>query len=473
MAGVFLTPTFGAGWQGFTNTGLINAGGRLYTYVAGSTTPTVTYTDATGLVPNANPIILDSTGRIPTSAEMWQSSGSVIKVIVTDANGVTLQTNDNLTGVGDLSQVSGPVTVNNGLIVNGGIQFTDSIGTSNITPYALRNRIINGDFVVSQYNSSSSVTPTANGQYVIDRWNIALSVASKLSVQQNAGGIAPPVGYNSYAGITSLSNYAVAAGDFFCLVQPIEGFNVRDLGFGLASALPVVLSFWVRSSLTGTFGGSITNSGSTRSYPFIYSIASANTWTFISVPIPGDITGTWLTSNALGLRVAFGLGVGTTFSGASGVWAGANYLSSTGAVSVVGTNGATFYITGAQLEKGIYATPFEWRNYSDTLAECQRYYLSTTFGGTGFASSATNIRAAVSFPVTMRAAATSVANPAIATFSVGGASFSQSAAGSVSGVNLSADAALVSFGSFAGLTGGTAAISAPGANIVLTLQAEL
>jgi len=238
----------------------------------------------------------------------------------------------------------------------------------------MKNRLINGDFKISQYNGTSSVTPTSSG-YQIDRWNFQLSQSSKYSLQQNAGSVTPPVGFANYLGITSLSAYTVGASEQFGVFQAIEGFNTADLGWGTANAKTVTLSFQVYSSLTGTFGGSIRNSGTSRSYPFSYSISVANTWTSISITIAGDTSGTWVgATNGIGLYLTFGFGVGSTLSGTAGSWSGNNYISATGATSVVGTNGATFYITGVQLEVGSSATGFEYRQYGQELALCQRYY---------------------------------------------------------------------------------------------------
>ena len=244
-------------------------------------------------------------------------------------------------------------------------------GSNNVT---FRNKIINGAMVIDQRNAGASVTPT-NGQYVIDRFQQLLSAASKYSVQQNAGSVTPPAGFTNYLGCTSLSSYSVSSGDYFCLEQPIEGYNTADLAWGTANAKTVTLSFQVYSSLTGTFGGSLRNSSGNRSYPFTYTISSANTWTSISVTIAGDTTGTWIgATNGIGIRVDIGLGVGSTLSGTAGAWAGANYISATGATSLVSTNGATLYITGVQLEAGTTASPFEYRQYGTELQLCQRYY---------------------------------------------------------------------------------------------------
>ena len=275
-----------------------------------------------------------------------------------------------------------------------------------------RNRIINGDMRIDQRNAGSSVTPTVNGTYTLDRWKTSLSQASKYSVQQNAGSVTPPVGFTNYLGVTSTSAYSVASGDFFMVQQPIEGFNTADLGWGTANAKAITISFWVRSSLTGTFGGVLYNSAGDRSYPFTYTISSANTWEQKSVTIAGDTSGTWLTTNGVGVWVNFGLGVGSTYSGTAGSWSGTLYFSATGAVSVVGTSGATFYLTGVQLEAGSVATPFERRPYGTELQLAQRYFFKWEPGngnviGTFQAYSATAVIGTFCYlPVQMRTAPT-------------------------------------------------------------------
>jgi len=262
--------------------------------------------------------------------------------------------------------------------INGtsGLVFNDA-STQNTSAFtggfAFRNRIINGAMVIDQRNAGASVTPTT-GAYTVDRFAAYLTQASKFTVQQNAGSVTPPSGFKNYLGATSSSAYSVSSSDYFLLAQSIEGLNVSDLGWGAVGAATITLSFWVRSSLTGTFGASITNSGSSRSYPFSYVINSANTWEQKSVTISGDTTGTWLTTNGIGMTVWFSLGAGSTVSGTAGSWSGSTLLSATGATSVVGTSGATFYITGVQLEKGSTATSFDYRPYGTELLLCQRYY---------------------------------------------------------------------------------------------------
>jgi len=234
-----------------------------------------------------------------------------------------------------------------------------------------RNRIINGDMRIDQRNAGASVAITTAGNYTVDRWSGNATQNSKYTVQQDAS---TPADFTSSLKSTSSSSYSVTSSDIFWLAQAIEGLNTSDLAWGSASAKSVTLSFWVRSSLTGTFGGALRNSAGNRSYPFSYTISTANTWEYKTVSIDGDTSGTWLSTNGIGINLNFGLGVGSTYSGTAGAWAAANYISATGATSVVGTNGATFYITGVQLEPGSVATPFERRSYGQELALCQRYY---------------------------------------------------------------------------------------------------
>lgn len=296
-----------------------------------------------------------------------------------------------------------------------GSQITFSDGsTQNTAPNgSFKNRIINGDFRIDQRNAGASVTITNTGAttYTLDRWFAYGSVTSKFSVQQNAGSVTPPVGFSNYLGCTSASAYSVGASDVFLIGQSIEGFNTSDLNWGTANAKTVTLSFQVYSSLTGTFGGALKNSANNRTYPFSYSVPVANTWTSISVTIAGDTSGTWIrATNGIGVQVNFSIGTGSTGSGTAGAWSSTNYSSATGATSVVGTNGATFYITGVQLEKGSTATSFDYRPYGTELALCQRYCfkLQTTsnYGPYGMGhgtGGTTNFRTIIKYPVTMRA----------------------------------------------------------------------
>ena len=311
---------------------------------------------------------------------------------------------------GNLDIQSGGSTVV--AVTSTGASVTGSLNTPNT--FGFKNRIINGGMVIDQRNAGASVTPT-NGQYSVDRWQFQVSQASKLTAQQSS---VAPTGFSNSLLVTSTSTYSVVAADYFSVLQSIEGFNTADLAFGTASAATVTLSFWVRSSLTGTFGGTLINSAYSRAYPFTYTISNANTWEQKSVTITGDTTGTWIgATNGAGLQVNFGLGVGANNSGTAGAWTGSGKYSATGAVSVVGTSGATFYITGVQLEKGSTATSFDFRDYGRELIMCQRYYRKTattsnSFGeGTiyGYNTSGSTSGFVFPFPVTMRAEPTSTA----------------------------------------------------------------
>jgi hypothetical protein len=281
-----------------------------------------------------------------------------------------------------------------------------------------KNRIINGAMVIDQRNAGASVSIQTTTGYMLDRWTTLVSQNSKFTVQQTPSatetGYATRVGagFTNYLACTSSSAYSLAAGDYFTIRQAIEGYNIADLAWGTASAQTVTLSFWVRSSLTGTFGGALQNNTSARSYPFTYAISSANTWEQKSVTIAGDTSGTWQTGINTGIFIYFGLGVGSTYSGTAGAWAGTNYVGATGATSVVGTNTATFYITGVQLEKGSTATSFDCRPYGTELALCQRYF--TKFVGSsslstyaiGEAVGVNKVRWAMQCPVAMRSSPT-------------------------------------------------------------------
>ena len=256
------------------------------------------------------------------------------------------------------------------------INFTSGmqIGGQDTTFGGMRNRIINGDMRIAQ-RGTSAFTSTTSSLYTLDRWTTYGSGGSQFTVQQNAGSITPPVGFTNYLGVVNSATPTTPSGSQeYDVYQYIEGYNIADLGWGTANAKPVTLSFWVRSSITGTFGASLGNSGSSRTYPFNYTISSSNTWEQKTVTIPGDTSGTWLTDNGAGISLTFSLGAGSTKSGTANTWAGANYTQPTGSTALVSTASATWQLTGVQLEKGSVATAFENRQYGQEFLLCQRYY---------------------------------------------------------------------------------------------------
>jgi hypothetical protein len=297
----------------------------------------------------------------------------------------------------------------------------DASGGSNAVLYGVaapansmgfRNRIINGDMRIDQRNAGASVAiaSTVFGYLTVDRWRVNNQTDGALTLQQSS--VAPTGFNNSLLATITTADASLGAAQYCFLQQYIEGFNVGDLAFGSASAATVTLSFWVRSSLTGTFGGAITNGAVNRSYPFTYTISAANTWEQKTVTLSGDTTGTWATNNTAGMSVFFSLGTGTDNSATAGAWTGSQEFSATGATSVVGTNGATFYITGVQLEAGSVASPFERRDYGRELQMCQRYFQTLggtspfEFMGSGQCASATEARIVSFMPTNMRSAPT-------------------------------------------------------------------
>lgn len=294
-------------------------------------------------------------------------------------------------------------------IVNGttGITFSDN-SIQNTAGINFRNRIINGDMRIDQRNAGAAITLSTAQQFVVDRWIGYEDTDGTMTAQRST---TAPAGFvNSIIYTTGTADSSLGATQFAIAQQIIEGTNVADLGWGTASAATVTLSFWVRSSLTGTFGGSLRNSASNRSYVFTYSISAANTFEYKTITIPGDTTGTWLTTNGIGLNIIWGLGVGSTYSGTAGSWSASNVWSATGATSVIGTAGATWYITGVQLEKATTASSFDFRSLAQELALCQRYYALTGPVTVGNQTGATvTCYGGANFPVTMRATPTILA----------------------------------------------------------------
>jgi len=251
-----------------------------------------------------------------------------------------------------------------------------------------RNLVINGAMQVAQRGTSSSSLTSAQ-VYYLDRFFAVEDTDGTMTIQQSS---TSPADFQYSTLLTTGTADASLAATQICYVgQKLEGLNVSHLNWGTANAKTVTLSFWVRSSLTGTFGGAFANSAFNRSYPFTYSISSANTWEYKTITVAGDTTGTWPTDNTASIQIFWGLGVGSTYSGTAGSWVGSGNISATGATSVIGTASATFHITGVQLEVGETATPFEHRSFGDELAKCQRYFQVFVPDGQDFTSFASAI----------------------------------------------------------------------------------
>lgn len=302
--------------------------------------------------------------------------------------------------------------------INGtnGLTFNDgSAQTTAASGFGFKNRIINGAMVIDQRNAGASVTLGTNTYPSVDRWfwqNI-LGASFTATAQQNAGSVTPPLGFTNYLGLTSGGTFSPATDDMLAWKQNIEGYNVSDLAWGTADAKPITISFWVRSSLTGTFSGAVSGlSGGNSSWVFTYTISAANTWEYKTIHVDGNTTtAPTSTTNGIGfqLRFAVSSGSGTTYaSSTTGQWTTGNLFGIPNSTNVLGTNGATWYITGVQLEKGSTATSFDYRPYGTELALCQRYYW--TLGGRviylASYGAASLFITNVFFPVSMRATPT-------------------------------------------------------------------
>jgi hypothetical protein len=269
----------------------------------------------------------------------------------------------------------------------------------------MRNRIINGGMVISQ--RGSSFTPTPGGVYGLDRFSLYASSGTATVTQSTVA----PAGFSNSLLWTQTSAGTRAAGDYYEIAQLIEANNTSDFGFGTSSASAFTLSFWVRSSITGAFSVGLRSSTAPwTQYVTTYTITSANTWQYVTIPIPGPTAGTWSTGISASLQIFWDLGSGSTYQTSTlNAWQynnASNVLLSTTQTAFGSVAGApTFYITGVQLEKGSTATPFEQRLYGTELALCQRYY---EYGRTYLSGTSIGVMASSPYIVTKRATPTLV-----------------------------------------------------------------
>lgn len=268
---------------------------------------------------------------------------------------------------------SGQVLTSNGASSLPTYQAASSSGSS----FGFKNRIINGDFRLDQRNAGTSVALVSNtNTYGPDTYfSFNRGKTALWTMQQSTA--TPPSGFEYYNRITITTPDASPVHDAeYVLSSRIEGFNLSDFNLGLATAIQFTFSFWVRSSITGTFGGSFENNTATfHAYVFQYTINSANTWEYKTVTLTGDTGGTWTTGATLGMKLILDFGSGSDFAGTASTWntAGeANHI--TGNTQLVNTNGATWDITGIQLEAGSSATNFDYRSIQQELLLAQRYY---------------------------------------------------------------------------------------------------
>ncbi len=259
---------------------------------------------------------------------------------------------------------------------------TPNANAALLATFPHRNLIINGAMQVAQRGTSGTSTADI---YTMDRF--ALGHGSPVNAMTFEQSTDAPDNFKNSLKITAGTGASASTTGYAILRQAIEGQNISHLGFGTSAAKALTLSFWVKSSLTGTFGVSVRNQAGTRAYGGTYTISSANTWEYITVAIPADTLGTWPTDNGIGLHLFWDLGAGSNYDIAAGSWTtGSNMFGVASTVKLTETTGATFYITGVQLEVGSTATPFEHRSFGDELAKCQRYYQTLTVLNTTYSA---------------------------------------------------------------------------------------
>ena len=261
------------------------------------------------------------------------------------------------------------------------ITFPDNSVQATAPKVGMVNRVINGGMTIDQRNAGASVSLVSGGgnAYPADRWYVENQTDGTATTQQVSDA---PTGFSNSIKYTVTATDASLASDQAAWIQHrIEGFNFADMLYGTANAQTVAVSFLVKSSVTGTFGVALANSAYNRGYPASFTVSAANTWEQKTVVIAGDTTGTWVGStNGIGVRVSFCMAAGSARSAASGAWGAGVILGVSSQVNLMATNGATFQVTGVQLEKGSTATSFDYRPYGTELGLCQRYFEVVTQG---------------------------------------------------------------------------------------------
>jgi hypothetical protein len=406
-------PTWEVNANGVTITDDTTTNATRYLTFSELTTGTETTLDVSSTKLQFNP----STGILTSTGLAGALNGTVGATTANTGAFTTLSASSTVSGTGFSDYLASPPAIG-GTTPSTGAFTTATVNTladsqgGVLAPISsvMRNRVQNGAMTIDQRNAGASKAIAAGiDSFTLDRWYFNNQTDGAFTVQQSS---TAPAGFSTSLLLTvTTADSSLAAGQYCFMQQGIEGFNVADLGWGTSDAKTITMSFWVRSSLTGTFGGSLRNNDSNRSYPFTYTISAANTFEYKTVTIPGDTTGTWLKDNRSGIQLEMGIGVGSTFSGTAGAWAASNFLSATGATNILGTSGATWYLTGFQLEVGTQATSFEYRQYQQELALAQRYFWTSGAGaggvafsmhGSGMVFDADSSDISVRYPVNMR-----------------------------------------------------------------------
>lgn len=436
-------------------------GGKLFSYVAGTTTPQATYTDSAGLTPNANPIILNSSGE----CDVWLLSASYKFVLKTSAD-VTLWTVDNVlpyaaapagsittsqladlavtnakiqnltittekladlsvttAKIADLSVTTGKLAANSVTTAKlersttGFVLTAKGAGANPAweTPSAVNNNlIING--AMNNWQRNTTFSPGSGATYTADRFAINRSASGTVSVDRSTNNPTItqanyPIIYSHLTTIGTASSNA--AGDYLFVEQKIEGVNIGEF---ISSSF--TFSFWAYCSTTATLAVRFSNTVSNLSYVSNFTMNAANTWEkkTINVSVPTSFVD-FSYDTGIGLSVGISLGAGTTFQTSTlNAWQTGNFVGSTTQTQLYTTAAATFRTTAWKIERGDVATAFLpfGRTYAADLLACFRYYISNAFWVVSTAWSGTSTAATsyfatgVTFPVLMRATPTLV-----------------------------------------------------------------
>jgi hypothetical protein len=340
---------------------------------------------------------------------------------------------------------------------NQNVSLPNSLNAANT--FGFKNRVINGGMVVNQRNTTVTYGSGGVNAYCIDQFKGSKSNTGTFTLQQST---TAPTGFTKSLLLTVTgTESSLASNSFYDVVHYIEGNNIADFAWGSSSAKTVTLSFWVRSSVTGIYSFELRNGANNRSITYNYTIAAANTWQQVTQTITGDTTGTWATDTGSGIEILFPVATGSSFTtGTTGVWQANNSNASTSAINLMATNGATWYLTGVQLEVGTQATSFDFRSYGTELALCQRYYYklssnsanATTFMSPGVAYNTTqSAQHYCGFPVTMRTAPTASIGGSVVLY----VNASTNTITSIATQNCSPTQGTLNFNVAAGLTAGT------------------
>ena len=434
--------------QFFAADGTPLVGGKLYSYVAGTTTPLATYINYAGVTANTNPVILDSRGE----ANVWLDN-VLYKLALYDANDALIWTVDNVSTINN-GIFSGPVAGTTGTF-SGALTAASGTFTSNVQMASLnggqlaglRNKIINGKMEIAQRGTSFPAIPDST--YSLDRWLTAYITNTGVATVSQQSDAPTNEFQNSLRANVTTADTSIAAGEYFLLSQRVEGYNVRDL-----IGRTFTMSFWARSSKTGVHCVSFRNSGFDRSYVAEYSISAANTWEFKTVTVSGGLisAGTWNWTTGRGLEICWALAFGATFNTTASAWQAGNFLGTANQVNCLDTIGNIFAITGVQLEVGSVATPFEQRPIGLELSLCQRYFYAYTCGGFGSGDFGIGyLRTTTSFVFSVRMPVQLRTTPSTLTFSGLVGDYAYQAGGTtcavngISGVNLGTDSSSVEF----------------------------